>query len=91
MPRLIQAVPKYRKHKATGQAFVEINGRRHYLGPWQTKASKIEYDRRITEWLSSGRSSTYGVPEHVVSIVELARILHRLLCKSYSARALVGL
>lgn len=33
MPRLTQAVPKYRKHKASGQAFVGINGRRHYLGP----------------------------------------------------------
>jgi hypothetical protein len=71
MPRLNQSVPKYRKHKASGQAFVEINGRRHYLGPWQTKSSKLEYDRRITEWLSSGRSSAYGVPEHVVSITEL--------------------
>ena len=47
MPRLIQAVPKYRKHKASGLAFVEINGRRHYLGPWQSKASKLEYDRRV--------------------------------------------
>jgi hypothetical protein len=28
MPRLNQAAPKYRKHKAAGQAFVEINGRR---------------------------------------------------------------
>lgn len=55
MPRLVEAVPKYRKHKATGQAVVTINGRDHYLGLWRSKASKIEYDRRITEWLSSGR------------------------------------
>jgi integrase len=71
MPRLIREVPKYRKHKASGQAFVEINGRRHYLGLWQSKASRIEYDRHITEWLSSGRSPTYGVPEHIVTITEL--------------------
>ncbi len=71
MPRLTESVPKYRKHRATGQAVVTINGRDHYLGPHGTKASKVEYDRRITEWLASGRSSTYGVPEHVVSVVEL--------------------
>jgi integrase len=71
MPRLSQSVPKYRKHKASGQAFVEINGRRHYIGPHGTKASKLEYDRLITEWLSSGRSSSFGVPEHVVTITEL--------------------
>ena len=71
MPRLSQSVPKYRKHKASRQAFVEINGRRHYLGPHGTKASKLEYDRLITEWLSSGRSVSFGAPEHVVSVAEL--------------------
>ncbi len=72
MPRLTQEVPKYRKHRASQQAIVEINGRRHYLGPWHSKASRIEYDRLITEWLSSGRSPTYGKPEHVITITELA-------------------
>lgn len=71
MPRLTQAVPKYRKHKQSGQAIATINGRDHLLGPHGTKASRLEYDRLITEWLSSGRSSSYGVPEHVVSITEL--------------------
>jgi hypothetical protein len=71
MPRLNQSVPKYRKHKASGQAIVEINGRRHYLGPHGTKASRIEYDARITEWLASGRSTSYGVPKHVTSVTEL--------------------
>jgi hypothetical protein len=32
MPRLTESVPKYRKHKSSGQAFVELNGQRHYLG-----------------------------------------------------------
>jgi integrase len=71
MPRLTESVPKYRKHRATGQAVVTINGRDFYLGPHGTKASRIEYDRRITEWLASGRSPTFGAPEHVVSVVEL--------------------
>lgn len=39
MPRLANAVPKYRKHKQSGQAIVTINGRDHLLGPHNTKAS----------------------------------------------------
>ena len=27
MPRLVQSVPKYQKHRASGQAVVSINGR----------------------------------------------------------------
>ncbi len=74
MPRLVQSVPKYRKyrkHRASGQAVVTVNGRDHYLGPHGSKASKINYDRLITEWLSSGRSSTYGAPEQGFTVVEL--------------------
>jgi site-specific recombinase XerD len=55
MPRLTQSVPKYRKHAASQQAFVELAGHRHYLGPHGTKASRIEYDRLISEWLHNGR------------------------------------
>ena len=71
MPRLGNRVPKYRKHKQSGQAIVTINGRDHLLGPHGTKASKLDYDRLITEWLSSGRSASYGAREHAVSITEL--------------------
>ena len=68
MPRLTNSVPKYRKHRASGQAFVELSGHRHYLGPHGTKASKHEYDRLVAEWLAAGRSPTYGVPEAELSI-----------------------
>ena len=47
MPRLTNSVPKYRKHRASGQAIVEIGGKTHYLGPHGTKASKVEYDRLV--------------------------------------------
>ncbi len=57
MPRLAQSVPKYRKHKASGQAFVELCGQRHYLGPHRSKTSRDEYDRLIGEWLQNGRRS----------------------------------
>jgi hypothetical protein len=41
--------PKHRKHKASGQAVVTIAGRDHYLGPWRSRISHVEYDRLIGE------------------------------------------
>jgi integrase len=49
-------VPSYRKHKATGQAVVTLNGKDHYLGQHGTKASKTAYDRLISEWIAGGRA-----------------------------------
>ena len=57
MPRLTHSVPRYRLHRASNQAVVTIAGHDHYLGPWRSKASRIEYDRIICEWLACGRSS----------------------------------
>jgi hypothetical protein len=34
---------------------VTIHGHDFYLGLWDTKASKVEYDRIISEWLTAGR------------------------------------
>jgi hypothetical protein len=70
MPRLSNSLPKYRKHKASGQAIVTLNGRDIYLGPHGTKASKREYDRIIGEWLQNGRQlrSACDVRTHVVQI-----------------------
>ncbi len=33
MPRLTKAVPKYQKHRASGQAVVRLNGQDFELGP----------------------------------------------------------
>lgn len=71
MPRLTQAVPKYRHHRQSGQAITTINGRDHLLGPHGSKASKVQYDRLVMEWLASGRSASYGAPEHDLTVVEL--------------------
>jgi integrase len=70
MPRLSQSVPKYRKHRASGQAVVTLNGRDHYLGPHGTKASRLEYDRLIGEWLANGRNSPRA-PAQALCVVEL--------------------
>lgn len=49
-------VPSYRLHRPSGQAVVTLSDRDHYLGPWNTAASKDEYDRLIGEWLANGRN-----------------------------------
>lgn len=49
------STPSYRLHKPTGQAVVRLNGRDFYLGRHGTPESRAEYDRLISEWLSSGR------------------------------------
>src|SRR6516164_8059527 len=62
--------PRYRKHKATGQAVVTLNGKDHYLGRYGTATSKVEYDRLIGEWLAAGRQ----LPQSdSLTVVELCR------------------
>jgi len=46
-------IPSYRLHKASGQAFVELGGRRIYLGKHGSKASREEYERQIAEMVVS--------------------------------------
>ena len=55
MPRLSRSLPKYRKHKASGQAVVTLDGNDFYLGPHNTRASHREYDRLVGEWQQNGR------------------------------------
>jgi integrase len=71
MPALTRATPKYRHHRASGQAIVTIAGRGFYLGPYGTKASRIEYDRLIGEWLAAGRPSHHSVTQSDMSVAEL--------------------
>lgn len=50
--------PKYRLHKASGQALVQINGRRIYLGKHGSDESKEKYRRLVAEWLASPAETT---------------------------------
>ncbi|BBO35556.1 tyrosine-type recombinase/integrase [Lacipirellula parvula] len=70
MPWPANHLPKYRKHRASGQAVVTLSGRDHYLGPHGTKASRDFYDRLIAEWLQHQRQP---VPEgsDTITVVEL--------------------
>jgi integrase len=55
MPQLKYANPRYRRHRASGQAVVTLNGIDHYLGPYGTAASRREYDRLLAIWLANDR------------------------------------
>jgi len=74
MPRLTHSTPRYRKHRGSGQAVVTIAGRDHYLGPHGTKASHLEYDRLIMEWLAAGRPTSSEV---ACSNLTISEICHR--------------
>lgn len=82
MPRLNKAVPKYQRHRASGQAVVTLSGRDFYLGPHGTKASKIEYDRIVAEWLQNGRQLPTAA-DGAITIVELIAAYLRFAKKYY--------
>ncbi len=63
-------VPKYRKHRASGQAVVTLDGHDFYLGPHGTATSRREYDRLIGEYLAAGRC--LPKPQTDLTIAELA-------------------
>ena len=65
-------IPNYRLHKATGQAFVELGGRRFYLGKHGSKASREEYERRVAEYLANGRKLPPTLTKTGVACQELA-------------------
>ena len=68
MPRSADYVPKYRKHKQSGQAIVTLSGRDFLLGPHGTKASRSEYDRLVSEWIANGRQLR---PDTDITVVEV--------------------
>jgi integrase len=73
MPKLTVSPPSYRHHKASGRAVVTLNGKDHYLGPWQSESSKTEYKRLLGEWIAAGKTTTaMGVDSRVgISVAEL--------------------
>ena len=69
------SVPKYRRHKGSGQAFVQVKGRRHYLGKWDSPESKQRYARFVAELALSPKTPAPLPPSSPISeltVVELA-------------------
>ncbi len=72
MPRPQPSIPRYTKHRASGQAVVRLSGEDHYLGLHGSKASHLEYDRQVNEWLARGRRPLKGAGGGSdMSVVEL--------------------
>jgi integrase len=61
--------PKYRLHKASGQAVVVFNGKATYLGRYGSTESKAEYDRLIAEWKANGRQRPAGSDYTIVELI----------------------
>ncbi len=73
MPKLTTSLPRYRNHKASGQAVVTIAGKDHYLGRHGSKASRMLYDRLVVEWLSNDRQPTKPAGESLTITEVIAR------------------
>jgi integrase len=50
---MARRIPSYRHHKPTNQARVTLDGKDHWLGIYDTKASKDKYDAVVAEWLGT--------------------------------------
>lgn len=61
--------PSFRHHKPTGQGFVEIAGKRYYLGRYGLPATQEKYHRLIGEWVAHGYK--LPVPPEEMTMVEL--------------------
>ena len=72
----VEKPPVVPQARTSGQAVVTIGGRDHYLGPFGTRASKVEYDRLIAEYLASGRQLPRRAEQVMVCAVMAAFLRH---------------
>jgi hypothetical protein len=64
-------IPSYRRHKASGQAGITLDGRDIYLGKQDSAASRQEYNRLIAEWRAAGGRVPSANPSSDLTIAEL--------------------
>ncbi len=62
-------IPSFRRHKASGQGLVELNGQRIYLGRFDRPETQQRYHRLIAEWIANGRQ--LPIDPHDITITEL--------------------
>jgi integrase len=68
--------PKYRRHRASSQAVVTLDGRDFYLGRFGTAESREKYDRLILEWSANGRQLPTD-PGEDLTLVEVSAAYKR--------------
>lgn len=71
-----QRTPSYRRHRPSGQAVVQLNGRMFYLGKWGSKASHSEYDRLLAQWMASGRNLSVAGDDLTISELAARYLKH---------------
>ncbi|MGY8767183.1 MAG: hypothetical protein ACKVH8_01965 [Pirellulales bacterium] len=76
-------VPTYRLHKGSGQALVQINGRRIYLGVYDSPQSHEEYRRLIAEYLSHGEIQEHTSTTKSITVDELILAYYQFAQKYY--------
>ena len=62
-------LPSYRCHKASGQGYVHLNGRRIYLGKFDQSETRQKYLQLVAEWEANGRR--LSVDPNDITVVEL--------------------
>lgn len=78
-----QHTPKFRRHKATNQGYVELNGRIIYLGRFDHPDTQTRYYRVLAEWNANGRQLPVA-PEEITVVEIIAGYLSHV--KSYYVR-----
>ncbi|MFP6583501.1 MAG: hypothetical protein VCD00_13240, partial [Candidatus Hydrogenedentota bacterium] len=64
--------PSYRRHKGSGNAFVELGGKRIYLGRYDTPESRERYYRELAQWEANGHKLI--PPRDEITIVEIVSL-----------------
>ncbi|MCK6486584.1 MAG: site-specific integrase [Phycisphaerae bacterium] len=67
-----ERLPKFRIHKATQQAYVELSGKRFYLGHQESENARRRYHTMVAEWLANGRR-LHVAPEAITVKEVIAR------------------
>jgi integrase len=75
MPRPKSLKPSYCLHKPSGRAYVTIGGKCHYLGDYNTQASRDQYDMIVAEWIARGRVSVTSTPEDPSRGVSVSQLI----------------
>jgi integrase len=63
--------PKYCQHKRSGHAFVTIDGKEHWLGPYGSQDSRDKYARKIGEWIGRNRQPEPAPETDVVRVTDV--------------------
>ncbi|AMV36850.1 tyrosine-type recombinase/integrase [Planctomyces sp. SH-PL62] len=84
MPRVVNRILSLRRHKASGRAYVQVDGRAHYLGKHGTREAAQAYERFVAEWLArdkrpapvaSGASVAEVIAAYMVHAIQYYRAL----------------